>query len=340
MPDVENGTSESLTVESVATDFESLLSEEPEYQETNESQPTQKQAPESESEDGEVEPSTEQGQPAEDETEPNEQTDEEQTEESIAASLDPNLKVKVKVDGEEQEITLAEALKGYSREAVFTRRMQEVAEQRKAVAQIDQQLRGERELYATQLRQLEQVFEQQTPKEPDWATIQRDHPDEFPTMWAQYQQYTQRMDAIRKQAAEAEQVVQRDRAQALKEHLQAERTKLLEAIPEWRKDEGKASAERQKIATYAREKVGFTAEELAELRDHRGLVVLRKAMMWDELQAKKPEISQRIETVRAATPGAASNRPRPNKANEAFARLAKTGSQEDFAAGLMHILED
>lgn len=338
MPDGENGTSEPLTVESLVPDFVGLLSDE-EDQPTDESQPTQQQAPASESEDGEVATSPEQVQPDQDETEQTEETEQEQTEESIAASLDPNLKLKVKVDGEEQEITLAEALKGYSREAVFTRRMQEVADQRKAVAQIDQQLRGERETYAVQLRQLEQVLEQQTPKEPDWAQVQKDHPDEFPTMWAQWQQYSQRMDAIRKQAQEAEAIVQRDRAQALQEHLRTEHARLLDAIPEWKKDEGKAKAERQKIATYAREKVGFTAEELSELRDHRGLVVLRKAMMWDELQAKKPEISQRIETVRAATPGSAGNRPKPNKANDAFARLAKTGSIEDFAAGLETMLD-
>ena len=338
MIDEKIGTAEQATEADVATDFEGLLSDEPEYQETSESQPDP-QSPDPVSESGEEAGSSEQPQPVEDETEETEETEETQPDESPVATLDPNLKVKVKIDGEEQEITLSEALKGYSRESVFTRRMQEVAEQRKAVEQVDQQLRGERALYAEQLKQLETVFEQQTPKEPDWAQVQQDTPDAFPTMWANWQQYTQRMDAIRKEREQADQVVQRDRAVQMREHLQAEQAKILEAIPEW-KDAAKAKAEKTKIATYAQDVLGFKPEEIAELRDSRGLIAIRKAMMWDALQAKKPAITQRIETVRAATPGSAGNRPPVSKAKAAFARLEKTGSIDDFAAGLAEILDD
>lgn len=336
--DVERGTSDQETIASVASDFEGLLSGEPEYQDTNESQPTPVQSPESEPDPGEVEASSEQAPPEEGETEPDETTDE-PTEESVAASLDPNTRVKVKVDGEEQEITIAEALKGYSREAVFTRRMQEVAEQRKAVDATNQALRGEREVIATQLTQLKQVFEQQQAPEPDWAQVQKDYPEQFANLWAQHSQYKERLAAVAEEAAQAQAVVERDRAEAVREHLKVEQAKILELIPEW-KDEAKAKAEKTKIATYAQDVLGFKPEEIAELRDSRGLMAIRKAMLWDALQAKKPAITQRIQTVKAATPGPTSNRPARSKSDAAFARLAKSGSEVDFAAGLEDILDD
>jgi hypothetical protein len=69
-----SGTSDALTVESVAPVFEGILSGLPEYQDTDETPPTQ-QSPESESESEEVEASTEQAESAEEESEKSEDTD-------------------------------------------------------------------------------------------------------------------------------------------------------------------------------------------------------------------------------------------------------------------------
>jgi hypothetical protein len=332
--DAKSGTSDSLTVDTVAPVFEGLLSDDPEYKETTETPPTQ-QSPESASEPGnEVEASTEQAPPVDDKSEETEETEEEQSEESIQATLDPNLKVKVKVDGKDEEITLEEALKGYSRTADYTRKTQELSVQRKAAEEHVAALRDVREKTAAQLAYLEQaVQEQTTVKEPDWQKLQQElSPAEFAGEWAQWAQYKDQLKSLSEQRQEAEALVQRDRALALQEYVKAEQEKLLAAIPEW-SDAEKAKAEKAKLIDFAKS-LGYAEDELRQLRDHRGLLVLREAMLYREMKAKLPATQARIEKVRTATPGAAGAQRRgpKSKAAQAFERLETTGSQEALAA--------
>jgi predicted RNA-binding protein YlxR (DUF448 family) len=65
-------------------------------------------------------------------------------------SLDPTAKVKVKVDGEEQVVTVDEALKGYSRTAYLTKRTQAIAEQQR-------QIEAERQQFAQERMALQQL---------------------------------------------------------------------------------------------------------------------------------------------------------------------------------------
>lgn len=313
------------------TVFEGLLSDEPEYGETQETPPTQ-ESPESESAT-DAEGSTEQPESAQDESTETEETDEEQTEEpSPEVVLDPNLKVKVKIDGQEEEITLAEALKGYSRQADYTRKTQELSSQRKAAEEHITAVRAERERLAANLTELEQALKDATPQEPDWVKMQQENPTEFATEYARWAQYKERMNALKAEKDKAIAQVQQDRAEQVKAHLAAENEKLLAAIPEWKKDPAKAKAEKAKIAEFAQE-MGFTEEELSEIRDHRAMILLRDAMKYRELQSKKPVISARIEKVKAATPGSSGqNRTQKTKGQLAKERLGKSGSLDDLAA--------
>lgn len=327
------GTGTQPTEQSVLSVFEDALSEEPEYKDNPETQPTQK-SPESEPETAEVAPSTEQGEAEDGESEATEETDEETPEESGATALDPNLLVKVKVNGEEREIPLHEALRGYSRTEDYTRKTQELSAQRKQAEEHIQAVRAQREQYASHLVELEQALKDATPQEPDWVKMQQETPEEFPAEYARWAQYKERMNALSAERQKAVEQVQKDQLEQVKAHLAAENEKLLEAVPEWRKDPAKAKAEKVKLAQYATETLGFTREDLSGLRDHRAMLLLRKAMQYDELQAKKPTITARIqEKVKAATPGSGNaNRQPPSKGKLAMQRLAKSGSQDDLEA--------
>ena len=329
-----DGTGSQPTAETnLDTVFEGLLSDEPEYRETEETQPAQNTtAPESATDDAEG--STEQPESAQDESKETEETDEESDETSPGeTALDPNLKVKVKVDGQEQEITLDEALKGYSRTADYTRKTQELATQRKAAEEHISAVRAERERLAANLTELEQALKDVTPQEPDWVELQKQvTPEEFQASFAQWHVHKQRMEALSAERQKAVEQVQRDRAEQLRAHLATEQEKLLDAIPEWKKDAAKMKAEKAKIAEFAQE-MGFTQAELSELRDHRALVLLRDAMKYREMQSKKPAITARIDKVKAATPGTSGqNRTQKTKGQVAKERLGKSGSLDDLAA--------
>lgn len=325
------GTSESLTDEGLANVFADLLSDEPEYQETSETPPAQEQTPEPEPEaEASTEPGKEQG-----ESEATEETEESQTEESPVAELDPNLKLKVKVDGVEQEITLSEALKGYSRTSDYTRKTQELAVQRKQAEEHMAALRGDREQYAVQLGELERALKDAEPKEPDWVKLQQEHPDEFPAEWARWSQYKERMQALADERKRADEVVLKDRQAVWQKQVDAAREKLVELIPEW-KDQSKAKAEKAKMAAAATEEYGFTADELRSVVDPRMMQLLRDATLYRELQKKKPAIAASISKVKSVTPGpSGASRVQKGKAQLAKERLAKSGGLDDFAALLV-----
>jgi chromosome segregation ATPase len=322
-----SGTSDALTVESVAPVFEGILSGLPEYQDTDETPPTQ-QSPESGSESEEVEASTEQAESEEEQSEETEESEEEQNEQPQT--------FRTKVNGEEVEVTLDELLKGYSRTSDYTRKTQELAAQRKAVEEHIPAVRAERERLAAQLTQLEQALVEVTPAEPDWARLQQESPEEFPAEWARWSQHKERMAALRQQREQAQQAVLQDREQSDQELVKVEREKLLEAIPEWAKDPAKAKAEKAKMVAFA-EELGYTKEQLAAIRDHRALLLVRDAMRYRELQKKLPEATKRVDKVKAATPGpsGAGRKAPKTKVTQAFERLEKTGSTDAFAAVLM-----
>jgi hypothetical protein len=278
--------------------------------------------------------STEQDEAQEGET----PAEEEQTEESEEAPAPATDKYKVKVDGKEEEVTLDELAKGYSRTADYTRKTQALAERNKALDQETQAARQERLQLAENLKLLEQAVAEVTPKEPDWEKLRVEHPDRFQQMWIEWQQGEKDRTELRSQREAAEKKVMEDMTVYRQEKIKAERELLLAAIPEWSKEDV-SKAERLEMKTYA-EKMNFTAETLNQVDDHRLFVLLRKAMLYDKGQAKKPDLIQRIEKVRTAKPGGENVSRRPQTdLQKALSRLAKSGSREDGTAFFMAIEE-
>ncbi len=322
-------TSETLTVETAVPLFEKMLSEENSTDE--ESQP----AKQPDSDDAEASPEQAEVEEKPEETEQADDAEVEQPE----ATLDPNLKVKIKIDGVDTEVTLAEALKGYSRTQDYTKKTQEAAEKRKAAEAEYATLAGERQKYAEQVSRYEQALKDMTPREPDWEKMREENPAAYPMERALWGEHKERMEALAKERADAQAAAARDQSQARQAFMESEKVRLAEAVPEW-KDTAIATAEKAEMLSYAR-KLGYNDEQLDQIDDHRALVMLRKAMKWDAQQAKKPEAQARIETVRAATPGpASSTRPKLSKQTQALQRLEKTGRPEDLAAVFRSVLPD
>lgn len=254
-------------------------------------------------------------------------------------TLDPLTKLKVKVDGQELEVTLDDALKGYSRTQDYTRKTQELSENRKKFEAEQTAVRAERQQYATQLKAVEDALTQLTPREPDWAAVQLERPAEFATLYAQWQAHKSQIEAVRKEREAADAKVANDRAAEVKAALETEKAKLVESDPEFREPD-KARARLASLGDYAERTFGFTKQQLAEVTDHRIILVLDKARKWDEAQAKKPDVSKRIEAVKVATPGPQKAPPKAQSPKDkARQRLAQTGRIDDAAAAFFADLE-
>ena len=87
--------------------------------------------------------------------------------------------VTVKIDGKTEQIPLEEAIKGYQRQADYSRKTAALAEERKSFDQDRQAVVQERTQYAHLLNALQQQLQAQQPQEPDWQKLYDSDPFEY-----------------------------------------------------------------------------------------------------------------------------------------------------------------
>lgn len=226
------------------------------------------------------------------------------------ATEEPQQTYKVKIDGEEVEITLDEALNGYQRQQSFTRKSMELANQRKAFEQEAAEVKQMRDAYAQQLELLSAQIQQTVQQEPDWRALAEtmSERDLFlaKTEWDQYKEQQKTVEAERQRVAEQQ---MQDHQRNLEKHLQHQRADMLHRIPDWQNDETRET-ERQEVIKYAQRRIGFSEEEIANASDARAIELLYKAWKWDNLQSKKPAAKKR---TRQAPKMAKAGRPKTKR---------------------------
>lgn len=210
---------------------------------------------------------------------------------------------KVKIDGEEAEVTLEEALSGYQRERTFHKRMNEVSQKSKAIEAESAETKRLRDQYAEGLQQLEQAL--RVP-EPNWEELRRTKTnEEFASIHAEYQIQQNNLAKVQQQQQAIMSQQQAEAQAQYQNHLKTEFDTMLDKIPTWR-DEKVREAERSKVISYAKSHMGYTDDEIAQASDHRAIVTLRKAMLYDELMGGKTQAKKKVKTapkmVKAGSP--------------------------------------
>ena len=246
----------------------------------------------------------------------------------------------VKVDGEEVQVEYEELIKGYSRQAHFTRQMQALRQEEQSFQQHRQAVMQEREQYKVLLTQLHQVLTSQSSGRTaeEWARLKETDPVGYSLA---REEERDRQEKIRATELEFQQTQQRQAAeqeQLTKRQLAEEQQKLIQAVPEW-KDPEKAREGLTKVGEYALQ-MGFSVEDVQGIVDHRTLLVLRDAAKYAELKAKKDSLRPGKRSVKSATPGK-SKQPRPRKNRETVAlrqRLKETGDIRDAAKAIAQFL--
>jgi len=247
----------------------------------------------------------------------------------------------VKVDGKEVEVTLDEALAGWMRQSAFTKKTMAVAAERKQLAADAVGLRSERQEYANQLQVLEETIQALTPAEPDWDALRKEDPAKFADTFAAYQLRQKQIKAVQDERER----VKGEQSEALKVAQDVdtadEREKLMLAFPEW-KDADKKSVAQAALAQYAQSEYGFTEDDLAQVKDHRALIMLHKSMLWDNAQKKGSKARKKAKKVPTLKPGSSSKGKKSSKTKGADARkrLRKSGSVDDAAAALFEMFPE
>lgn len=273
----------------------------------------------------------------EDEDEQSDPDEEDDTEEVIEQELPDDLTIKVKLDGEETEVTLDELRKGYSRYSDYTRKTQALAEERKSFQSEAEAIRMERAQYAELLPVLKAQLEVQSEAEPDWDNLYNEDPIEAARLerhWRKsHQERAAKLQAIEAEQKRVAEETANDQQRALSEFVQAERAKLPDVIPEWR-DEGVMQSEAKELREWALNN-GFSERDLSALVQASHVSILRKAMMFDKGQKKVEKVkAQPKKVARIVRPGSSGTQinTRSTDVKKASQRLARTGRIADAAA--------
>lgn len=207
----------------------------------------------------------------------------------------------VKVDGEEVAVTLDELLKGYSRTSYFHKKLSEIDRQKKELEAEFHQVREERQHFASLLPQLKAELETGD-KEPDWQKLLDEDPIEFVKQEALWRQKKEKRERLLQEQSRLVQAQQQEQQKILNQRLQQEAERLSQAIPEW-KDAKVAQEEKAGIMEYG-VALGYAPEEMAQVYDHRAVILLRKAMLYDQAQSKMKTLKSNPSVVKAAKAGA------------------------------------
>jgi len=243
----------------------------------------------------------------------------------------------VKVDGKEVEVTLDELQKGYSRTQDYTRKTQQIAEMRKQTEAELQAIRAEREQYAQLLGALSEQVKTAAEPQIDCDRLYQEDPIEYVRQREVMRENREKAAAIQAEQQRLAEIAQKEQMQQLQALKAKESEALLEALPAW-KDPAKAKAEKAMLVEFG-QKMGFTPQELGNIYDHRVVLALRKAALYDQMQTKRQGIKPVVNNgPRPAKPGAAGRVSQMSETARATQRLAKTGRVDDAASAIELLL--
>jgi hypothetical protein len=242
-------------------------------------------------------------------------------------------KYRVKVSGEEMEVTLDELLNGYSRTADYQKKTQSLAEQRKAVeaerVKIEEAAKT-RETYAQRLQVIEQLLQQQNQGE-DLSQLKTEDPIAYAVAMAEKVEREKQLAAVQAERQRVQQEQMTHQQALLQKHIQQEQQKLIEAIPDF-KDDVKGEVIRRDIRNYAKS-IGFTDQELSQVYDSRAVQTLYKAMQYEKLMANKGATTKKVATApKTLRPGTSNPQSSENETvKKERAKLRQTGNKKDAA---------
>ena len=243
----------------------------------------------------------------------------------------------VKVDGKNVEVTLQELQKGYSREADYTRKTQQVSEERRAFQAEADLVRTERQQYSQLLGSLQAQLQQNAAPQVDMDRLYSEDPIE----WVRQKELARDAEkvhaAIQSEQQRLSHIQAQEQYQSMQAHLAQQQDAMLKAIPEWANPD-KAKAEKTLLIEWG-QKLGFSSDELKNIFDHRAVVALRKAALYDQMMTKRGNIRPAVNNgPKPAKPGAAGRMDNTTDSRRSQQRLAKTGRVNDAASAIEHLL--
>jgi len=248
---------------------------------------------EAQTDDQEIELSSEE---AQDENEVQDEVEQEESDdESDDQEEEEEQRYSVKVAGEEKELTLSELKSLAQQGADYTKKTQQVAEQRKALeaeAKAIDEAKYLRDVYAQRLQTMEELLSSPEQNE-DLEYLKESDPIGYAVRVAEKQQQREQLQAVQIERRRIAQQQQAEYDQQMQGYLAQQAEQLSKVLPEY-SDPVKGEKLRTELRGFAKNSLGFTDDELSQVRDSRHVLALHKAMLYDKLQQAKPSVNKRV----------------------------------------------
>lgn len=241
----------------------------------------------------------------------------------------------VKVDGEEREVTLDDLKRSFSGQAYIQKGMQEAADAKKEAEGVYQALLNERQQLSQLLNQA-QSGQLAPPPVPPSRELFNNDPIGYMEAKLSYDEALQNYQVQQQQIQQVTESQNQQMQIAQQQYLQGEMQRLAQAIPEF-SDAKSASKLKEDLVQFG-SKVGYSESELSEVMDHRAILVLQKAMKYDQLVEGKSKATQKASNARPVVKPGTKKTGRTGQAKQrqnAQARMKKTGSIDDVAKFLL-----
>ena len=230
---------------------------------------------------------------SEDEPETTDEYDEDSDEDEV--EVEERKTYRVKAGGEEKDVTLEELVTGYQKGDDYTKKSQTLAEQRKVVeaeAKAIQEAQHLREQYAQRLNQVQTILSQGKNSEEDLQLLKENDPIAYAVRVAENTEANKKIQLVQQEQARLAQESNQHRANQQAQFVADQSKMLVEKVKEF-SDPKKAEQIKNDIRSFGKS-VGFTDNELAQVYDHRHVIILQKAMEYDKLQKANPSVTKKL----------------------------------------------
>ena len=231
----------------------------------------------------------------------------------------------VKVNGQELDVTLDELRNGYSRDADYRQKTEELSNQRK---QFQSESEKQRLNYSQKLNQVNELMSMAQKElnaeknSVDLEQMYEDDPTEAMRVEHRLRKKQERLD-LAKAKTQSEQKAQFDT------FLQEQKELLEKKMPEFT-DPAKVSTLKANMKSTLNN-YGFNDQEVAQVYDHRIVMLVNDAMKYRNLQNSKPNLAKKISKPgRVFSSGVKQGKSESNLKlrKEKFSRLKKSGSMK------------
>ena len=242
-----------------------------------------------------------------------------------------------KVDGESVRAPVKDLLSNYQMYQAADKRLEEAKSKRDALTkelnEKSEALQGQYATAAKLIENAEKLIDDES-SNIDWKDLRENDPAEYSAKKTELQERKDRIERMKQEAYdEYKQNVEQQQSQSQQEYsqyIQQEQEQLLEKLPEW-KDSEQAKAEKGKIVEYLKNE-GFSDQDVQAASDHRLVLMARKAMLYDQQQAKTEPARKKVAKVpKVMKPGTPKSNEQVNneRLEKQRAKLKKSGKLDD-----------